>query len=187
MATPPDFTTGQVLTAAQMNAVGMWLVDDGTLAGTSTNFEQCFTADYRNYRIIISDITMNATGDLYYRMLDNATPASGVADYRWAFRGLNTAGTGTDGSNAGASAGFTGFSQGGANNLRVGGISIDIYAPLEAHRTLVTFNTALYFFNFATANGMSVHNLTTAYNGIQFLTTTATTMTGNVRIYGYNF
>jgi hypothetical protein len=26
MATPPDFVDGQVLTAAQMNAIGLWLV-----------------------------------------------------------------------------------------------------------------------------------------------------------------
>jgi len=187
MATPPDFTAGQVLTAAQMNAVGMWLITSGTLSGVDENFQGCFNDDFRNYKIVISDVTMNATGDIYFRMMSGATPASGAADYRWAMRGLGTGGVGADSANAGASAGYTGMTNNGANGLVVNSCILDVYSPKLAVRTLVVNATSCYPSVFAHRHGMSVHNVTTAYNGFQFLTTTATTMTGEVRIYGYNF
>jgi hypothetical protein len=34
MATPPDFSSGAVLTAAQMNSVGLWLVKTQTVGTT---------------------------------------------------------------------------------------------------------------------------------------------------------
>jgi hypothetical protein len=36
MATPPDFSSGAVLTAAQMNSVGLWLVKTQTV-GTAVS------------------------------------------------------------------------------------------------------------------------------------------------------
>jgi hypothetical protein len=53
MATPPDFTTGAILTAAQMNAVGLWLVKTQTVgtAVPSVTVTDAFSADYDNYRI----------------------------------------------------------------------------------------------------------------------------------------
>jgi len=54
MATPPDFTAGQILTAAQMNAVGMWLIETKTVPSStaSLTFTNCFSNDYNNYRFI---------------------------------------------------------------------------------------------------------------------------------------
>jgi hypothetical protein len=186
MATTPDFSVGQVLTSATMNKVGLWLLTTGTLSGTTKDFQTCFTDDYQNYRIVISDVTMNATGEIYYRMLLGSTAAAGAADYRWALTGLTTGAGSASTSNAGASAGFTGMRNDGANNLVVNSTSIDIYSPKIAVRTLATISTVTFPAAFAHRDGISIHNLTTAYDGIQFLTTTATTMTGNVYIYGYN-
>lgn len=56
MATPPTFTTGQVLTAAQMNAVGMWLVKSQTIGAGSSNVvvPSAFSSDYDAYQIVVS-------------------------------------------------------------------------------------------------------------------------------------
>jgi hypothetical protein len=56
MATPPDFTTGAVLTAAQMNAVGLWLVKTQTIGNgvSSVAVTGAFSTDYDNYKIIVS-------------------------------------------------------------------------------------------------------------------------------------
>jgi hypothetical protein len=66
MATPPDFTTGQVLTAAQMNAVGMWKMTPTSVSGSGTALSGSnvdltnatapvingvFTSDFDFYRI----------------------------------------------------------------------------------------------------------------------------------------
>jgi hypothetical protein len=186
MATPPDFSVGQVLTSATMNKVGLWLVADGALSTATTDFVSCFNDDYRNYRIVISDITFNATGDLLFRMLSGSTPAAGATDYQWAFTGLTNASGATNSANTGTSFGFTGVSNNGANNIAIGGVSMDVYTPKIAIRTMVTASSVTYPTTFSHRHGMAVHNLTTAYDGIRFLTNSATTVTGNVRIYGYN-
>lgn len=56
MATPPVFYSGDVLTAAQMNSVGLWLVKSQTVgtAVSSVAVTDAFNADYDNYKIIYS-------------------------------------------------------------------------------------------------------------------------------------
>ena len=56
MATPPTFSSGAVLTAAQMNSVGMWLVKTQTVgtAVSSVTVTGAFSADYDNYLILMS-------------------------------------------------------------------------------------------------------------------------------------
>jgi hypothetical protein len=62
MATPPDFVSGQILTAAQMNAVGMWLTNTTTIGTgvTSVPVTACFTSDFDNYRIVVDCKSSNA-------------------------------------------------------------------------------------------------------------------------------
>jgi hypothetical protein len=69
MATPPDFTAGQVLTAAQMNQIGLWLVKTQTIgtAVSSVTVTGAFTADYHSYLIRViggtasTSLTLNLT------------------------------------------------------------------------------------------------------------------------------
>ena len=70
MATPPTFTSGQVLTAAQMNAVGMWLVKSETLATgqTSIAVANAFTSDYSRYLIQVQGLTRSADGNVLFQL-----------------------------------------------------------------------------------------------------------------------
>ena len=54
MATPPTFSVGATLTAAQMNAVGMWLVKSQTVGTgvSSVTVTGAFSSDYDAYKII---------------------------------------------------------------------------------------------------------------------------------------
>jgi hypothetical protein len=81
MATPPVFSTAQVLTAASMNAVGMWLVKSQTIGTTvsSVTVSDAFTSDYDNYKIIISGGVGSTGGALL-----NMTLGSTVTGYYWA-------------------------------------------------------------------------------------------------------
>lgn len=56
MATPPDFTTGQVLTAAQMNGIGMWLVKTQVIGSGSGTVvvPSAFNGDFEAYQIVVS-------------------------------------------------------------------------------------------------------------------------------------
>ena len=185
MATPPDFTSGAVLTAAQMNSVGLWKVASGSLSSATTNFQGCFTSDYNNYRIVVDRLSFNATGDIYIRMLSGATPSSGATDYQYAFTGLTSAAAAANINSAGTNAGFLGASNNGFNNAQVCSVSLDIYSPAVTQRTIFTVASISHPSAVAHRTGALYHNLATAFDGIQFLTLSATTFTGNVTIYGY--
>ena len=99
MATPPVFTTGQVLTAAQMNAVGMWLVKTDTItSGSSKEITACFTSDFKNYRIVLSNIVMSTTAAVTMRM--GTTSTGTVYCYGGFYVVYGTAGANTEQSSA---------------------------------------------------------------------------------------
>jgi hypothetical protein len=179
----PSFATGEVLTAADMNAVGMWRVGGGALSGSATNFVGCFTSEYTDYRIVLDSLSVSATADIYWQMLDGSTPVTS-ANYSWGVYGITENNTALNSAFAGSTSGFTGFTS-NLGSVVVGGASMDVYGPQLAQRTLCTVSAIGYFSAFFSRQGFSHHNLTNAYTGIRFLTASAATMTGNVSIYGY--
>lgn len=60
----PVFTVGEVLTSANMNKVGMWLLKSQTIGTgvTGVTVTDAFSADYDNYRIILSGVD-SSNGD----------------------------------------------------------------------------------------------------------------------------
>ena len=55
MATPPVFSAGSVLTAGQMNKVGLWLLNTTTFTTqNSVNVDSVFSSDFDHYRVLIS-------------------------------------------------------------------------------------------------------------------------------------
>ena len=180
----PLFANGDILYSTDMNAVGMWRVAGGSLAGATTNFQGCFSGSYRDYRIVIDTVNFSSAGDIYFRMLTGSTPETS-ANYSWAYRGLYENGTSADSNLAGYNAGYTGVTSGTAGAV-LNGCSIDIYGPQLTQRTLLTSNAVAYnnVAGFGGRNGMTLCNLTNAYTGIQFLTL-GPNVTGTVNIYGY--
>lgn len=74
--TYPVFASGDVLNASDMNGVGLWLVKSQTIATspapTSVVVTNCFSADYDNYRIVISGGTTGSPGSVALQ-LNNST------------------------------------------------------------------------------------------------------------------
>ena len=67
MATPPVFSSGAVLTAAQMNSVGIWKVGSQTV-GNAVAFvtvSSVFTSDYDNYKIVYLGGVSSASAVLF--------------------------------------------------------------------------------------------------------------------------
>ena len=182
MATPPDFSSGAVLTAAQMDSVGLWLVASGSLSGATTNFQGCFTSDFRNYRIVISQISFSGAGDMYFRFLSGATPNT-TANYFWALRGLTSTSVSADNGAGSQTLYYSGASAVGATSANASVIA-DIYSPNLSANTLITSSAISLATTFNARQGGGALNVTTAYDGIQILTSTAVTLLGNVTIYG---
>jgi len=182
------FTTGEVLTASDTNTYlansGLVYVTSGALSSTATNFAGCFTSTYTNYRIVIDSLAFNATGYLYFQFLTGTTPETG-ANYFWALPGLKATGVAYTSAQQTQTLGYFGTGNAGANNLIIGSCCYDIYGPQLAQRTLLTGQGAGVDSEYFSHVGMNSHNLATAYTGIRVLTNSATTVTGNVTIYGY--
>ena len=71
----PSFTTGEVLTAADMNAVGLWLVKTQTVGTGVTEQEVtgAFSSTYDHYRITWTGGTTSAGGNIRLQLGSNTT------------------------------------------------------------------------------------------------------------------
>ena len=183
------FTAGEILTAADTNTYlansGLTYITSGSLSTATTSFVGCFTSAYDNYRIVLSSLSCSADGDIYWCGLVGSTPSIS-ADYSFAFLGLRADNVQQNASNAASTLAYTGFTAvGSVGGLIVGSLSMDIYGPKLAQRTFATHNAMGYNAGFYGRQGASHFNLTTQFDGIQFKTGAAPTMTGTVTIYGY--
>ena len=185
------FTSGQILTAADTNTYlansGLVYVTSGALSGATTNFVSCFTSAYDDYHIMINRVSLSAAGGdgLGIRLLSGTTP--NTANYTFASQGLDTGGTARNVTSGATSYAYVGYTTGaGGAGLALGAISMDVFNPNLTSRTnavisSMSFNADSY----TKQSGMWHHVDTTAYNGIQFLMTTAGSIDGQVTIYGY--
>lgn len=76
--TYPSFNVGDVLTASDMNAVGLWLVRTQTISSgvTSVVVPNVFNANFNNYKIVVSGVTSNTAGHSIKMQLSNSTGVS---------------------------------------------------------------------------------------------------------------
>jgi hypothetical protein len=186
----PSFSVGEVLTAADMNAVGLWKVGTATATyGTTTqlNINDVFTSNYSNYRIVISSLRYSvANTTLSLQLLKAGTPANG-ANYDFAYRGLGADGTVRDTNSFNqTSLSDLGCFNGVANNYAAQ-VSFDIITPAVAATTTTFLNIgaagfATYFF---TRNGAAIHNVANNYDGIRLFPSAGGNFGAEVRVYGY--
>lgn len=176
MATPPDFTAGQILTAAQMNKIGMWLVDTETFT-TSNSFDLSLSSDFDNFRLIVKVSATSTTLVQQLQLLLGATPAA--TNYSWYIFG---------GPNLENGSSQTSLKLGGSfSSVQEMSASLDIIDPGKALRTEFFGHT----WGSTAAGGLLVgglvgnHTTATAYDGIRITTSTGT-MTGAAYLYGYN-
>jgi hypothetical protein len=73
--TYPSFATGEVLTSAAMNAVGLWLVKTQTIGNgvSSVPVTSAFSGDYDNYRIVISGTVVSGSTNSIYMTINGST------------------------------------------------------------------------------------------------------------------
>jgi hypothetical protein len=76
----PDFSPGEVLTAAAMDSIGLWLVGSGSLSLTTsaTNVTGVFSSTYKNYLVLLN-VTARSTSnrfDMRYIVGTTATSAN---------------------------------------------------------------------------------------------------------------
>lgn len=179
MTVPPTFVAGDVLTAAQMNAVGQWLVTSGSFtAVTAVNVNNCFTSSYRNYRVQVHiTAAAGAAQEIAFNLRVSAS--NGVTSYYNSRTGATYAAVSTIENINNSTRWFIGRSNGSTSIDGEGVFDIIVYAPQLAVRT---------FFGGTAADGSyaavvgGYHDVETGYDG--FSLNTSSNVTGIYRVYG---
>lgn len=152
-------------------------------AVSSVNVDNCFSATYQNYRLIVNTTNTTATTALSLRLRVGGADASGSNYYGF----LNyTAPDGTQNylySNGATSLSVVrSYINGGTDGV----FSLDILRPFDTDPTNFLGNgrgvSAAGNEEFGAGGGL--HSLNTSYDGFSLLVASGT-MTGNLRIYGY--
>lgn len=175
MATPPTFSTGAVLTAAQMNSVGLWLVKSQTVGSgvSSVTVTGAFNADYENYRIIISGVDCASGGFVWYTQLGGVASNYYGSLYIDAYTGASTT---TFRTNAGISLPI------GVQDLDNTTVCLDVLRPYV--NTVTTLNGNHYGGGYSGWVG-GAHAANASHTSINFYLGSGTMTGGTIKIYGY--
>jgi hypothetical protein len=171
----PSFSAGEVLTAADMNAVGLWLIKTQTI-GTSVSsvtVSDAFSSTYDNYKIVISGVGMGGSGNSLFMTLPNSTGAT----YRFNGNFMNYSAATVNGA--------FGIH---ANGLWLGVSSDRFSTSFDICRPFVNSYTNSFGHSSSTDFSTDFRNLDTnnASHTSFTLVQTGYTMTGGtIRVYGY--
>ena len=185
--TYPSFTTGEVLRAQDMNAVGLWKVNTFTASGSSSELicDNIFNSDYTHYKIVANLNTVGASNWVWMQYLNTTGTAVG-SGYYGAFYGQDYATSGSLGqfgvwrSNV-LPLGYTYFD----TTLQTG-FEITIFNPNGVHATTHAGQWVGIEAGVRYAAGTTVGVLNTgAMRGLRFGNNGGTALTGTVRVYGY--
>lgn len=181
MAVPPVFVSGQVLTAAQMNAVGLWVTKPKTSfsAASSVIASNVFTSDYESYMIVFRYTTTGATGVAFQLRAGSTTAAT---NYNRALFTSTTTTASTRSTSATSVTGILNGTNGAFESLSV----VWINGPqLAAPTSGMALNSgAAGAFTDPTININAFNHSTAAsYDGFE-LTIGSGTTTGDYTVYG---
>jgi hypothetical protein len=173
----PDFSPGEVLTAAAMDSIGLWLVKTQTVGAgvSSVTVTDAFSADYDNYLIYMSSTGSTAT-------TSGVRLGASTTGY-WGFLTYGDATTNTvlgAGRNNQAYMFFLGGCQGASqpHHLRV-----EIQDPFSSIYTKFFNGTYQSTDGFGTMQGE--HRVASSYTDFTVILGTGTITGGTIRVYGY--
>lgn len=171
----PDFSPGEVLTAAAMDSIGLWLVSTTTIGTgvSSVTVTNAFSANYNNYRIVING-GVTSTGTNMTLQLTSITGSV-----------YNTGGSFV----SFGSAVLTGFGPAAATSLIYGpgdtnvhSAVIDVINPFVAVRKTIMSNGVSGGAQYAFSTYV---NSTTSATGFTIAPASGTLTGGTIRVYGY--
>jgi hypothetical protein len=175
----PDFSPGEVLTAAAMDSIGLWKIASVSVtSGSVLAVNNCFTSDYDNYRIVCSNLKSTANVALTMQLRNGTTPSTTGYAFAQAFIIFGVGAWNFVSTTTGTS--FP--APGNTNTAPASNGTIDVFQPQKAERTGITGQYQA-FDAFITLAG--THNAgTNIYDGFQ-LNSAGTFTAGTVTVYGY--
>ena len=174
----PSFASGDVLTATDMNAVGLWLVKTQTVgsAVSSVNVTSAFSASYLHYRIVYIGGSASADGDL------RLTLGAAATGYYMAFQYVAYGGTtpvGVSDNNAAR------WSTAGSHRTTANSLIVDLFNPFASDETgMAGFYSAMKAGSVAGSFAGFLNN-TTSYSDFTITPSSGTLTGGVIYVYGY--
>jgi hypothetical protein len=159
----------------------------GAAFTTATSFSlpnSTFTSTYRNYRIIVNLSALTADSTFTMRLRASGTDTTSNI-YNTAFLGLDS----NNGASNQNSLNSSAFVLGESDTSVFYNLSMDLFNPQVAQNT--TFVGQYTFVNTAATaqamrSGGGQFNAATQFDSISFISSTASSMTGVYRVYGYS-
>lgn len=171
----PDFSPGEVLTAAAMDSIGLWLVKAQTIGTgvSSVQVTDAFSANYQNYRIILAGCDSSLSDQAIAFTLGASAVSYYAAAPIWSYTG--TVSNAHRNNQASAYVGVTGAD----NNTS---LVMDIQNPNATQFT--TFQSLAFGFVWGTF-AAGHHAVATAYTSFTLAPASGTFTGGTIRVYGY--
>lgn len=179
----PVFTVGETLTAANMNRVGLWKINDFTAtSGTTLTCDSVFSSDFASYKVVMSDVRLASAALVTVQLRTTTTTATGYAFGRVEIPYNAATALGRDGSGTGTGNAWFAIVGGTGSN----GGWLEIHNPNLPRQTSYNFMSAdpRTGGSFGTEVGGGIQTDTTQFTGLIF-TAGATITNMNVRVYGY--
>lgn len=173
----PVFTTGEVLTAANMNQVGLWLVKTQTVgtAVSSVQVTGAFSSSYDSYKITWTGGTSSAATQIDMTLGSTTTAYYNTLQYGNTYTTPTPTGLGN---NNGSKFTFVGWSESSSGGV----IECELHQPFLSKWT--HFRSSWM----ATTNGgmnAGVQQSTTSFTSFTFTPLSGTLTGGTIRVYGY--
>jgi hypothetical protein len=174
----PVFASGDVLNAADMNGVGLWLVKSQAVGTgvSSVTVTGAFSADYDNYRITYTGGVGSGSASIQMRLGSTATGYYSQLVYAAYASPIPPVSNVPDNNNAQ-------WSYVGANSTTMPRIEMELNNPFQSVRTQMKGS---YVDTTLSGNFAGFLDNTTSYTGFTIFGGLSTTLTGGViRVYGY--
>jgi hypothetical protein len=202
MATPPDFTAGQVLTAAQMNAVGMWKITPTSVTGTGASIQSdgsvlvasggttftilgAFPTDFQVFDVVINDYTLSGDAGCNFQLRTGVTTSNTGYYFGNVFGSGFYNGTGSSFSSLANQTSFdprmiSGTGGGGGGRITLYNVNLAKPTGVTVQATDPRVGGSAMF------SSSGYHSVATAYDQIVFNVSGVNFTRARVSIYGYN-
>jgi hypothetical protein len=160
---------------------GVTLISSTTLATGTTSVNNCFSATYMNYMIVLSNASASAQASLSFKFRASGTDSS-TGYYAVGIEPTYSAGTYASRTASNATAVLAPIVQ--IQTTEKSGGQMFVQQPFEAATTSFQYLSADCNTARGTCSGSGFHNVATAYDGFSLILSTGTWSTGTVKVYG---
>jgi len=168
-------------TVGPASASALTLISSTNLASGTTSVNNCFSATYMNYMLVLSDVNASAQAGLTFRFRVSGVDSS-TGYYAVALDSTYSAGTYSSRTANNGTAVVMPIAQ-IQTTARSGG-TIFIQQPFSAVTTSYQFLGADHETSRGVQNGSGFHNVATSYDGFSLILATGTFSNGTIKVYG---